>query len=369
METILLVEDEAIIALAGKNTLEGFGYGVALARSGEAAVETALRSGTPIDLILMDIDLGPGMDGTEAARRILAERNLPIVFLTAHSEREQVLKVRGLTRYGYVIKNSGDFVLQTSIEMAFELFRAHESLRDQEARLATLLNTIPDLVWLKDADGVYLACNPAFESFFGASEKEIVGKTDAHFISPELAGFFRQKDLEAVAKGGPNANEEWITFASDGHRAYLETIKTPMLDGSGRLLGVLGIGRDITERSRMQEALRSSERTVRRKLEALIEPTGKARPAARRATSSSPTMSRKASTSSTAARTASGTSARPSTSGGTMWETSTQASTSTRTTSWMRPSSRSRPGATAMTARPTSPRSGRCRAQGERRSG
>jgi len=272
METILLVEDEAIIALAGKNTLEGFGYGVALARSGEAAVETALRSGTPIDLILMDIDLGPGMDGTEAARRILAERNLPIVFLTAHSEREQVLKVRGLTRYGYVIKNSGDFVLQSSIEMAFELFRAHEGLRNQEARLSTLLNTIPDLVWLKDADGVYLACNPAFESFFGASEKEIVGKTDAHFISPELAGFFRQKDLEAVAKGGPNANEEWITFASDGHRAYLETIKTPMLDGSGRLLGVLGIGRDITERSRMQEALRNSERTVRRKLEALIEP-------------------------------------------------------------------------------------------------
>jgi PAS domain S-box-containing protein len=272
METILLVEDEAIIALAEKHTLEGFGYGVILARSGEAAVETVLRADAAIDLILMDIDLGRGIDGTEAARKILEERNLPIVFLTAHSEREQVLKVRGITRYGYVIKNSGDFVLQSSIEMAFELFRAHESLRNQEARLSTLLNTIPDLVWLKDTEGVYLACNPAFEDFFGASEKEIVGKTDAHFIGPELAEFFREKDLEAVAKGGPNANEEWITYASDGHRAYLETIKTPMFDGSGRLLGVLGIGRDITERSRMEEALKESERTVRRKLEALIEP-------------------------------------------------------------------------------------------------
>jgi len=272
METILLVEDDAIIALAEKNTLESFGYGVALARSGEAAIEAVLRSGMPVDLILMDIDLGRGIDGTEAARRILADRNIPIVFLTAHAEREQVLKVRGLTRYGYVIKNSGDFVLQSSIEMAFELFRAHEDLRNQEARLSTLLNTIPDLVWLKDTEGVYLACNPAFESFFGASEKEIVGRTDAHFINAELAEFFRRKDLEAVAKGGPNANEEWITFASDGHRAYLETIKTPMLDGSGRLLGVLGIGRDITERSRMEEALKESERTVRRKLEALIEP-------------------------------------------------------------------------------------------------
>lgn len=272
METILLVEDDTVIALAEKNTLEGFGYRVVLARSGESAIEATRRPDMSIDLILMDIDLGKGMDGTEAARAILSERNLPIVFLTAHAEREEVLKVRGLTRYGYVIKNSGDFVLQSSIEMAFELYRAHEGLRDQEARLATLLNAIPDLIWLKDADGVYLACNPAFERFFGASERDIVGRTDAYFLSAELAEFFRRKDMEAVAKGGPNANEEWITFASDGHRAYLETIKTPMFDGSGKLLGVLGIGRDITERSRMEEALKESERTFRRKLDALIEP-------------------------------------------------------------------------------------------------
>lgn len=115
MPTILLVEDELIIALAEAGSLRAFGYAVRTATTGEAAVAETCREGSDVDLVLMDIDLGPGIDGTEAARRILEKRQLPIVFLSAHSEREQVEKVRGVTRYGYVIKNSGDFVLKSSI--------------------------------------------------------------------------------------------------------------------------------------------------------------------------------------------------------------------------------------------------------------
>jgi PAS domain S-box-containing protein len=123
-KTILLVEDEALIALAEAQTIEGFGYNVLMAKSGEKAVEIATGNESP-DLILMDIDLGKGISGPEAAAAILAKTTIPIVFLTSHSEREMVEKVRGITRYGYVIKNSGDFVLQSSIEMAFELFEAN----------------------------------------------------------------------------------------------------------------------------------------------------------------------------------------------------------------------------------------------------
>jgi CheY-like chemotaxis protein len=90
---ILLVEDEAIIALAEAQIIEGFGYRVITAESGEKAVETAL-SCSEICLILMDIDLGKGMDGTEAASRILEEKTIPVVFLTSHSEKEYVEKVK-----------------------------------------------------------------------------------------------------------------------------------------------------------------------------------------------------------------------------------------------------------------------------------
>ena len=138
-----------------------------------------------------------------------------------------------------------------------------EALRQSEAQLRTLINTIPDLVWLKDPEGVYLSCDRRFESFFGAPEEDIVGKTDSDFMDKDLADSFRQHDRAAVAAGIPTANEEEIVFAEDGHREILETIKTPIHAGDGRLIGVLGVGRDITQRKHAEEALRTFERLFR----------------------------------------------------------------------------------------------------------
>ncbi len=149
---LLLVEDEAIIALAEARTLRRAGFEVEIVHTGEAGVE-AIRSDPAFDLVLMDIDLGAGLSGPDAAARILELRPLPIVFLTSHSEREMVDKVRNITRYGYVVKNSGSFVLLSSIEMAFELFSAHEEARRQSRRREAMLQAIPDLIFTVDRDG------------------------------------------------------------------------------------------------------------------------------------------------------------------------------------------------------------------------
>ena len=131
--------------------------------------------------------------------------------------------------------------------------KVEEALIKSETHLRTLLRTIPDLIWLKDPGGVYLACNSRFESFFGASEKEIIGKTDHDFVDRELADFFRENDKRAMDRGEPSKNEEDVVFAIDGHLETLETIKTPMYNNDGVLIGVLGIGRDITERKRSEQ--------------------------------------------------------------------------------------------------------------------
>lgn len=130
-------------------------------------------------------------------------------------------------------------------------------LIDSQSRLKALLYAIPDLVWFKDPEGVYLSCNQRFEDFFGASEKEIVGRTDFDFVDRELAEFFRANDRAAMEKGKPSVNQEWIVFASDGHRELLETTKTAVFDSSHRLIGVLGISHDIT--ARHQAALELEE--------------------------------------------------------------------------------------------------------------
>ncbi|WP_321371302.1 PAS domain S-box protein [uncultured Draconibacterium sp.] len=139
--------------------------------------------------------------------------------------------------------------------------QAEEELRISENRLRVLIDTLPDLVWLKNPHGVYLQCNQRFEQFYGATEKEIVGKTDYDFVSKDLADFFRQKDNDAAVAGKPTINEEELTFA-DGHKEILETIKTPMYESDGTFMGVLGIGRDITQRKKSKQELIKNEAII-----------------------------------------------------------------------------------------------------------
>lgn len=140
-----------------------------------------------------------------------------------------------------------------------ERIKMENSLRKSEAQLKTLIQTIPDLVWLKDTDGVYLSCNTMIERLFNTSKADIIGKTDYDFFDQDIAKLLRSFDHRAIEMGKPCSNEEWFTFKDDGHIALLETIKTPFLDSDGKPLGILGIGRDITDRKRAEDALQSSK--------------------------------------------------------------------------------------------------------------
>ncbi len=136
-----------------------------------------------------------------------------------------------------------------------EEYALHESLESSRTFVNTLLHTLPDLIWLKDSDGVYLACNAKFERLFGTNKSEIIGKTDYDFIDKNLADFSREKDKLALALGKSSIDEELITFADDGHTELVETIKTPMHNSNGELIGILGVARDITQRKEDSKTL------------------------------------------------------------------------------------------------------------------
>jgi PAS domain S-box-containing protein len=135
----------------------------------------------------------------------------------------------------------------------------------EHGRMQALMTTLTEPVWLKDANGVFLSCNFAFEQLYGASQADIAGKTDYDFISREKADLLRKHDLAAIAAGGPTVNEEPLTFAVGGRQGLFETTKTPMFAPDGTLIGVLGIAHDITDRKQaaMAEALRASEEKFR----------------------------------------------------------------------------------------------------------
>ena len=128
-------------------------------------------------------------------------------------------------------------------------------LSRERALLKTLIQNIPDLIFLKDKEGIYLACNKRFEDYFGAKEKEIVGKSDYDFVDKEIADFFRMNDNKVMQTNKTCKNKETITFASDGHTELVQATKVPVHNSDGSLMGVLGISRDITERQHHEKHL------------------------------------------------------------------------------------------------------------------
>jgi PAS domain S-box-containing protein len=126
--------------------------------------------------------------------------------------------------------------------------QAEEALRASEKQWRVLIDTLPDLVWLKDPQGAYLACNKRFEQVYGCDEEHIVGKTDHDFIDKDQADAFHESDQLAISSKQQTVSEEAVIFNSDGHVEELEIVKVPMYGPDGDLIGVLGVARDITER-------------------------------------------------------------------------------------------------------------------------
>ncbi len=125
IKTILIVEDEVIIAMKNISFLESSGYNVIYSVDSDSALVNVKKLEYDIDLILMDIDLGRGMNGIDTAKLILDSYDIPIVFLTSFTNPAFLAQLDNLPTYGYVLKNSGTEVLLATMKMAFKLYEAH----------------------------------------------------------------------------------------------------------------------------------------------------------------------------------------------------------------------------------------------------
>ncbi|MBN2736440.1 MAG: PAS domain S-box protein [Spirochaetales bacterium] len=242
--TILLVEDEVIIAMMEKRELEKYGYIVHHVTRGEKAVNMIQEGVILIDLILMDIDLGSGINGTEAAEQILTHRDIPVVFLSSHTEPEIVEKTEKITSYGYVVKNSGIVVLDTSIKMAFKLFeankklqnelaerkRATEKIQEMDLSMRKLFANVPDLIYqfTRRPDGSYFVpiASEGVKNVFGCSPEDVRDNFEAisRVLHPQDAARVIE-EIEYSAKSLsyftcefrvliPGKGEQWILSRS-----------------------------------------------------------------------------------------------------------------------------------------------------------
>jgi PAS domain S-box-containing protein len=138
---------------------------------------------------------------------------------------------------------------------------AEREIRRQASVINSLLDGIPDLIYFKDINGVYLGCNPSFAEYVGKPREDILGKTDYDLFEKAQADFLRNNDRLVFETGEKRHNDEWVTY-SDGRKVLLDTLMTPYLSLDGTLNGVLGISRDSTYRNLAEEELKQERRRL-----------------------------------------------------------------------------------------------------------
>ena len=290
---ILLVEDEAIIAMEEAMILRSEGYEVIQAFSGEDAVVIAGRRNASIDMILMDIDLGSGIDGTEAARQILEFCDIPVVFLSSHTEKEIVDKTEKITSYGYIVKNFPPIILNTSIKMAHKLYlekkRVKESndaleemnenlkavnselikwrleeekrskeLKESDRRFRSIVEGAPVPIFIQ-TDKKFAFLNAAALKLFGAEDQSVLlGKNIFEHFHPD----YHDKIKERIKRINENGNSVRDFFKQrfirlDGKEVWVETVGEPVeYDGKK---GAIVFAREIAAAATADDVLLTKE--------------------------------------------------------------------------------------------------------------
>ncbi len=287
---ILLVEDEAIIALMESELLQSGGYEVITALTGEQALQI-FQSDLSIDLVLMDIDLGPGIDGGETARRMLAQRDVPVVFISSHTEPEILARTEAITSYGYIVKGSSETAIFASLNMAFRLHAAHQELLRKKAELEELaenlsqavnrlmetqkqlldnqqklqkttehleaiLNSLPDLLFEFDENMTILEVRAPRPELFYRPREEILGRRITDVLPEDVSGSLKYALEEAAEKGLAEVDYSLNIY---GKPRYFEATISRMGErqpGKNRFVALI---RDITDRIEAQLAQQKTE--------------------------------------------------------------------------------------------------------------
>lgn len=256
---ILIVEDERIVAMDLAGTLTELGYAVAgMATRGEDAIEQAQRLNP--NLILMDVRLAGKIDGIQAAQSIRETRDVPVVYLTAHSDNETLRRAADTSASGYLVKPFKSPELRCVIEIALHKHAADVRLRENEQWLSTTLQSIAEAVIATDESGRVRLFNRIAEELTGWPRDEATQHSVDEILAliDERTGTPAQNLVhKALAQRTPVQMLEGSALISrSGNTVAVEESAAPIMDPYGNLLGGVLVLRDVTERRQQLQQIR-----------------------------------------------------------------------------------------------------------------
>jgi len=263
---ILIVEDEAIVAEDIRNSLQNLGYTIsAVVSSGEEAI-TKIEEDMP-DLVLMDTVLKGDMDGIEAAGQIHSRFNIPVVYLTAFTDKKTIERAKLTEPFGYIVKPFDDKELHTAVEMAIYKHKIESKLKERESWLSIILLSIGDAVIVTDTEGNIQFMNDVAHSLTGWRHEEAIGKplVGIFNIINEKTGKKVEDPVTKVIREGRIiglANHS-VLISKDGTEIPIDDSGAPVRDEKGNIIGVVLVFHDIIERKQSEEKLKKSAKRYR----------------------------------------------------------------------------------------------------------
>ena len=246
--TVLIVEDEGILAIGLKKKLEKLGYNVpAIASSGNEAIDLAAKCRP--DLILMDIVLKGEMDGIEAADKIRSTLKIPVIYLTAYSDEDTVKRAMVTEPFGYLVKPYNDRDLQIALEMTLYK-QSMEKLRESHHWLETVLASISDAVIATDIYGRINFINSSGEKLIGWKHDDAIGKTLEEIITiidGETGISVNRLINEALGRSSVVASKGFNQLITkEGREVPVDYAASPISDVKGDVMGMVLVLKDLT---------------------------------------------------------------------------------------------------------------------------
>ena len=265
---IMIVEDERIVALDLRQTLESFGHEViTVVSSGEQAIAQA--QALHPDLILMDINLDGTMDGTAAAQAIHDSERIPVVFLTAYAEQEILDRAEASCPYGYLVKPVETRALQAAVRMAVARRHAELEVEKTEERLRLAVDAAQLGVWEWDAASARFVGQGRLESILGQMPGTLEGRDGAFLDRIEPAD--RTSISSALTAGGViSATVKLLESPGTGRNGWVDFHARAFRAPQGGLQRAVGVIRDVTVQHELEEELRRASVVFRSSGEGIL---------------------------------------------------------------------------------------------------